>query len=62
MFKNEEELRKKCKEELLNRSIRLKYFSFLYSLAREDVPSWDYNKVYNNFINILERVIKFNLV
>lgn len=62
MFNNEKELREKCKDELLKRSIRIKYFSFLYSLAKEDIPSWDYDKIYYSFINLLDKVIKFNLV
>ena len=61
-FKDELELKNKCKEILTDKKIRSKYFTFLYSFAKENVPDWDYNKIYDRFIKIIEIVKTNNMI
>ena len=62
MFKSEDELREACRGVMIERGIRTKYFSFLYSTAKDGVDEWDYNRIYNKFILVLEKAIRLNLV
>lgn len=57
MFTNEEELKEKCKEEMKLRSVRLKYFSFLFNFAKEN--TYNYEDTYNRFKEIIE-IVKTN--
>lgn len=61
-FKDELELKNKCIEILTDKKIRSKYFTFLYSFAKENVPDWDYDRIYNNFIKIVEIAKTNNMI
>ena len=54
MFQNEDELKEKCKELLIKKGIRYKYFSFLFNFAKEN--TYKYDDIYDNFNNIIEIV------
>ena len=62
MFLDERELKKACKDYMVEKVKRTKYFSPIYNMAKEGVDEWDYNRVYNRFIVILERANKMKIL